>query len=38
LNAVRGARPITQVDGRWIGDSAPGPWARHLDAVLSEHP
>lgn len=36
LNAVRGARPITRIDGREIGGSEPGPWARRLDSLLSD--
>lgn len=35
LNAVRGACPITQVDGRAICASKPGPWAERLDSLLS---
>jgi branched-subunit amino acid aminotransferase/4-amino-4-deoxychorismate lyase len=34
LNAVRGALPITRLDGRPIGNGKPGPWARRLAAAL----
>jgi D-alanine transaminase len=34
LNAVRGARPITRLEGRPVGDGRPGPWARRLAAAL----
>jgi D-alanine transaminase len=34
LNAVRGALPITRLDGRPVGDGRPGPWARRLAAAL----
>jgi branched-subunit amino acid aminotransferase/4-amino-4-deoxychorismate lyase len=36
LNAVRGARPITRLDARPVGDGRPGPWAARLAAVLAE--
>lgn len=35
-NAVRGARPITQLGHISIADGQPGPWARRLDQVLAE--
>ncbi|MEN8183613.1 MAG: aminotransferase class IV [Myxococcota bacterium] len=35
LNAVRGARPITRLDGRPVGDGRPGPLARRLAAILA---
>lgn len=34
VNAVRGARPITRLDGRPVGDGTPGPWAAQLAAAL----
>lgn len=34
VNAVRGARPITQVDGRPVADGKPGPWAKRLSSAL----
>lgn len=36
LNAVRGARPITQLDGSPVGDGRPGPWAARFAAALAE--
>lgn len=36
LNAVRGARPITQLDGRRVGSGGPGPWVVRLDELLSD--
>ncbi len=36
LNAVRGARPITQLDGRPVGTGGPGPWVERLDELLSD--
>jgi branched-subunit amino acid aminotransferase/4-amino-4-deoxychorismate lyase len=37
VNAVRGARPITRVDGRPVGRGRPGPWyARVTDAIATE--
>ncbi|MCP5039490.1 MAG: hypothetical protein GY944_00585 [bacterium] len=38
INAVRGARPITRLDGRPVGDASVGPWARRLDALLANAP
>ncbi len=35
VNAVRGACPITQLDGRSVGNGEPGPWQGRLDALLS---
>jgi branched-subunit amino acid aminotransferase/4-amino-4-deoxychorismate lyase len=34
VNAVRGARPITTLDGKPVGDGTPGPWAKRLREVL----
>jgi branched-subunit amino acid aminotransferase/4-amino-4-deoxychorismate lyase len=34
LNAVRGARAIVKIDGLPRRESAPGPWAKRLDALL----
>jgi len=34
LNAVRGACPIVELDGRAVGDGRPGPWAARLAAAL----
>jgi branched-subunit amino acid aminotransferase/4-amino-4-deoxychorismate lyase len=36
LNAVRGARPITRLDGRPIADARPGPWATRLGEALAD--
>ena len=36
LNAVRGVRPITQLDGNPVGDGRPGPWADRFAAALAE--
>jgi branched-subunit amino acid aminotransferase/4-amino-4-deoxychorismate lyase len=36
VNAVRGARPITRLDGAAVADGRPGAWARRLDAALAE--
>lgn len=36
VNAVRGARPIVELDGRAIGSGAPGPMAERLDSLLAE--
>lgn len=33
-NAVRGAVPVTIVDGRPVGDGRPGPWARRMADAL----
>jgi branched-chain amino acid aminotransferase len=34
VNAVRGARPITQLNDQKIGDGRPGPWAARLAEAL----
>lgn len=34
-NAVRGARPITELDGKPVGSGAPGPWSERLADVLT---
>jgi branched-subunit amino acid aminotransferase/4-amino-4-deoxychorismate lyase len=34
-NAVRGARPITRLDGRRVGDGRAGPWSARLAAALA---
>lgn len=34
-NAVRGARPLVRLDGRPVGDGAPGPWSQRLDEALA---
>ncbi|MBW2383999.1 MAG: aminotransferase class IV [Deltaproteobacteria bacterium] len=34
VNAVRGAVPITLLDGRQIADGRPGPWSERLRALL----
>jgi len=34
VNAVRGARPITRLEGRPVGGGKVGPWARRLAAAL----
>ena len=34
VNAVRGARPITRLDGRPVGDGSPGPFSRRLSEAL----
>lgn len=36
INAVRGARPITHLDGAAIGDARPGPWSARLAAALRD--
>lgn len=36
MNAVRGARAITELDGAPVGEGKPGPWAARLDAALAE--
>lgn len=38
VNAVRGARPIVELDGRPVGDGRPGPLARRLQATLDAEP
>jgi D-alanine transaminase len=35
LNSVRGARPVTRLDGARVGDGRPGPWAGRLAAALA---
>jgi branched-subunit amino acid aminotransferase/4-amino-4-deoxychorismate lyase len=35
LNAVRGACPITRIDGAPVGDGRPGPWAARVAAALA---
>ena len=35
VNAVRGARAITSLDGRPLGDGQPGPWSARLDRALA---
>jgi branched-subunit amino acid aminotransferase/4-amino-4-deoxychorismate lyase len=35
LNAVRGARPITRLDGRPVAEGRPGPWAARLGEALA---
>jgi len=35
LNAVRGARPITSLDGRPVAEGRPGPWAARLGEALA---
>jgi branched-subunit amino acid aminotransferase/4-amino-4-deoxychorismate lyase len=36
VNAVRGARPIVELDGRPVGDGRPGPCAAALDDILAK--
>jgi len=36
VNAVRGACPITALDGRPVADGRPGPWAERLDEALAK--
>jgi branched-chain amino acid aminotransferase len=37
VNAVRGARPITRLDDRKVGDGRPGPWSVRLaDALVTD--
>jgi branched-subunit amino acid aminotransferase/4-amino-4-deoxychorismate lyase len=37
VNAVRGARPITRLNDRNVGDGRPGPWsARLADALATD--
>jgi branched-chain amino acid aminotransferase len=38
LNAVRGARPVLEWDGRPVGEGVPGPFARRLEQALEEAP
>ena len=35
VNAVRGARPITRLNNRKVGDGRPGPWSARLADVLA---
>jgi len=35
VNAVRGARPITQLNDRKVGDGRPGPWSARLADALA---
>jgi branched-subunit amino acid aminotransferase/4-amino-4-deoxychorismate lyase len=35
-NAVRGAVPITRLEGRPVGGGSPGPWARRLAEALAD--
>jgi hypothetical protein len=35
LNAVRGALPITRLEGRPVGGGKPGPWPRRLAEALA---
>jgi len=35
VNAVRGARPITRLDGRSVGEGRPGPWSARLADALA---
>jgi D-alanine transaminase len=34
VNAVRGPRPVVEIDGRPIGSGASGPVAAHLQALF----
>ncbi|MEE9608979.1 MAG: aminotransferase class IV [Myxococcota bacterium] len=36
VNAVRGARPVTRLDGEPVGTAQPGPWAARLAQALAE--
>jgi len=36
VNAVRGARPITRLNGRKVGHGRPGPWSRRLAEALAK--
>ncbi len=36
INAVRGARAITRLDGKPVGEGRPGPWQARLDAILEQ--
>ena len=36
LNAVRGARPVLELDGEPVGDGRPGPRAAELDSILAK--
>jgi branched-subunit amino acid aminotransferase/4-amino-4-deoxychorismate lyase len=35
INAVRGARPITQLDSRIVGSGSPGDWSLRATAILA---
>jgi D-alanine transaminase len=35
VNAIRGARPIIELDGEPVGEGRPGPWAAELDDILA---
>ena len=35
VNAVRGARPITRLDGRTVGDGSLGGWSERLAEILA---
>ncbi len=35
VNAVRGARPITRLNDRKVGEGRPGPWSARLAEVLA---
>jgi branched-subunit amino acid aminotransferase/4-amino-4-deoxychorismate lyase len=35
VNAVRGARPITRLDGQIVGGGSPGGWSARLAAILA---
>lgn len=35
VNAVRGARPLVQLDDQKVGSGDAGPWAKRLDAILA---
>ncbi len=37
-NAVRGAVPILELDGQWVGDGEVGPWGRRLMEDLRPEP
>jgi branched-subunit amino acid aminotransferase/4-amino-4-deoxychorismate lyase len=35
VNAVRGSRPVVELDGQPVGDGRPGPAARQLSEILA---
>jgi D-alanine transaminase len=35
VNALRGARPVVELDGTPVGDGRPGPWCNRLAALLT---
>jgi branched-subunit amino acid aminotransferase/4-amino-4-deoxychorismate lyase len=37
INAVRGARPITQLGGQTVGNGSPGAWSLRVAAILAAH-